>query len=986
MRSVWPGVIRIISRRFNVLVALLGLAIGATTAGAEVHNSVSQAAWNIVSKISGIRTLAPSHAPANNFPDGPLLGNGSVGVAIQGRNTDHIAMYIGREDFWSVLRGRIMPVGRLNLSIPALHNGKYLTRENIGPADVAGNFTTNNGHDLQFKSWVAKPENLLVMQLHNSGRLPLVIRPKLLDAWGTTGAAGMSGRKGTIRYLCVSPDTVDARIGLSSGRDPAGPFHGLIANVLVWPKAFAPGLPGDMPAAARAVQLEPQFGFLPRSIRANAHSRGKSTRFDCGNLVMPQRGFIVSADVFPRSAKGTEAIFSAMTSDTWQHWGQPGPNPPQISYGFTFSTVGGKLSAMLNRVRVTAPGRLALNRWSHVAAIYNGKRLSLVVNGVSVATTAQFPTAAQVIGPKWDWNAIHPGDKQIIFNGASPEGLLAFRIIGGGVQVNSGRAALTLQPGADATIAVSVLDNRDVANYRNASLKLLNALNISAVNQLWSRHLAWWKHFWRHSYIHIANKPIENFWYGSLYAFACSSAPGQIAPGLWGNFITSPHMGWNGDYTLDYNYEAPFWAAYPTNHIALADNYDQALLDWMQRGHALARHRHYHGLFYYAHLSPLPGWSADGAKTLRQKSDALFSCVDCLQRWRYTRSITYARKVYPFLRGVAQFWDHYLVLKNGIYMDPDDAADELQSPHDVNPATSIAFLQMLYSGLLDMNHSLGFYDADAVRWQHILAHLSPLPMVPASSISSIAHAVGGAGVQGKFVIRNALIGSQWINLGQLLSAHPPVRISGSSAGMNSHQVIFPAWAIGLESPQRELAAAINTVSFQKTWDDFNNTSSFYPACAAVGYNPDRILYHLDVLIRHFSYPNFLFQMGGGGTENFATIPTTICGMFVQSYQKNILVFPNWPKNQNASFGNLLACGDFLISSRLHKGHVMYVQISCRHGGGLCRLVNPWPGRLVAVAVLEHGRKVMQGKTIAIVKTLPITVGVGETLRLTAATH
>ncbi len=310
-------------------------------------------------------------------------------------------------------------------------------------------------------------------------------------------------------------------------------------------------------------------------------------------------------------------------------------------------------------------------------------------------------------------------------------------------------------------------------------------------------------------------------------------------------------------------------------------------------------------------------------------------------------------------------------------MDFNDAADELHSPHDVNPATSIAFLRMLYSGLLDINHSLQLHDPDAGRWRHILAHLSPLPIVPASSISSIVHAVGNAAVQGKFVIRDALTGSQWINLGQLLSAHPPVRASGSSAGMNSHQVIFPGWAIGLESPKSELAAALNTVSFQKTWYDFNNTSSFYPACAAVGYNPDRILYHLDMLISHCSYPNFLFQMGGGGTENFATVPTTICGMFLQSYQKNILVFPNWPKNQNASFGNLLACGDFLISSRLHQGRIMYVQITSGRGGP-CHLVNPWPGRRVAVSQLRHLRRTIRGKTLSLITRA------GETLRLTAA--
>ena len=972
MRKFRKLIIPLFLKRGVVLAAIIGSAMTVPDIHAAMVPSTRQMAWKIVSHISGTRTVTPILAKPNRFPDGPLMGNGSVGVAIQGRNTDHISMYVGRNDFWSVLRGRIMPMGRLSLSIPALHNGRYLTHENIGPADVVGSFTTKNGHSLSFKSWVANPENLLVLQLHNSGRLPLAIGGKLLDAWGSAGAAGMSGQNGTIPWLRVSPDTVDVRIGEPSGRDPAGKFNGMIQKVQVLRHAVAASLLGGKPAAAQAVRLAPQFSFLSQMRRAEK-PHGGSTRLDCGNLAMPERAFTVSAWIYPRSALGQQAIFSAMTSDTWQHWMQPGPNLPHISYGFTFSTLDGKLSAMLNRVRVTASEQLPLNRWSHVAAIYNGKVLSLVVNGVSIVATDKFPTAARVVGPQWEWSAIHPGDKHLPFDGCSPRGLLAVRVLGVAARFANGSVSLTLRPGATATVLLSAMDNRDGPNYRIASWKLLNGATSSGIERLWNKHLAWWKKFWSRSYIHIADKRIQNFWYGSLYLFACSSEPGQIAPGLWGNFITSPHMRWKGDYTLDYNYEAPFWAAYPTNHVALADNYDQPLLDWMKRGRALARRRHYHGLFYYCHLSPMPGWSEDGAKTLRQKSDALFACVDCLQRWRYTRNPVYARRIYPFLRGVARFWDHYLVLKNGVYMDDNDASEELRYPYDVNPATSIAFLQMLYSGLLDMNQTLHLNDPDVVKWRHILKHLSPLPIVPASSIKPIVNAVGLAATEGKFVIRNALTGSQWIKLGQLLTAHPPIRITDGD-GMNSHQAIFPAWAIGLESPRHELAAALNTVSFQKIWYDSNNTSSFYPACAAVGYDPDKILYHLHTLIGHFSYPNFVFQMGGGGTENFATVPTTICAMFLQSYQKNIHVFPDWPKNQNASFGNLLACGDFLVSSRIHNGQIDYVKVISKRGGE-CRILNPWPGQTVRVQRTGVALKVLSGTVLK----LPTTPGEELTL-------
>ncbi len=929
---------------------------GATAAAAVVMmgafvraSTAPLSGWHIARTIVGIRTHVPTHAPANNFPDGPLLGNGSLGVAVQGRNTDHISLYLGRENFWSLLRGRIMPFGRVIISIPALHNGGYRTTVFPGTAEVRGQFTGRNGRELRFTAWTAcrpmnappKPrgarEDLLVVKLRNTGKGPLKISTALLDAWGTRGAAGMAGRTAGVDWLRVSPDTVRARIGLPTGLEKYEHFQGRIKDVRIFG-----------PVAGEQSTLRPLYTFLAaRQGKSIPAGHVVNTHLDCGYLRIPQRAFRLSLHVRPRLATGTQAIFSAMTTKRWTHW--PGGGQPRIPYGLSLSLNQGKVSVMLNRVRITANRALPLHHWTHVQVSYDGRRLVLTISGRQAAQSTGFPSTAQVAGPQWDWNAIHPGDPQLPFDGCGPDGLIGMRIVGTAVHGTAASDSITLQARQSATILISAMDSRDTPDFHRASITLLSAVHSGTLARLWQLHLAWWRNFWNKSAVEIPQKTILDSYYGSLYLFACSSAPNHIAPGLWGNFITSPWMAWNGDYTLDYNYEAPYWSAYPTNHVALADNYDMPILAWMARGRGLAKLRGYKGLFYHCHLSPPPGWSADGARSLQQKCDALFGSVDCLMRWRYTRSRKYARMVYPFLRGVATFWDHYLVLKNGVYMDYNDAADERQHPHDVNPATSIAFLHMLYPGLLDMNTALALHDPDARIWRHILHHLAPLPIVPAASVTPIVRAVGRAAVRGKFVIRNALIGSDWIRLNQLLSAHPPLRATGSSAGMNSHQAIFPGWAIGLESGRKELTAALNTVRFQKTWYDFNNTSSFYPACAAIGYKPERILFHLHTLIRHFSYPNFVFQMGGGGTENFATVPVTICNMFLQSYQRNIHVFPDWPRNQNAAFRHLLACGDFLVSSRIAGGRIEYVVITSLRGGQ-CRIANPWPDHPIRAAI------------------------------------
>ncbi len=942
---------------------VLPVVAGAQNVRWQKRAVVSQHALQIVDAIHGVRTKPPEHAPASNLPDGPAIGNGSVGVTLQEWDTSHILAYVGREGFWSVLRGRIMPMGRLELTIPTLKDAVYYSSENIGPADVTARYTTANGSNLHIRSWVANPQNLVVMELRNDGKQSMPISGSLLDAWGSLGASGTHGYERRATWLRVSPETVDAHIGERSGRDPAGNFHGTIRSVRIWAKAGAP-----QGSALRG--LQPRYLFAPVS-----STNTGSTREECGFLAMPQHAFTVEAAVKPSALSGSQAIFSAMTSDKWQHW--PVPGPAHTSYGFSLSLVDGKLSAMLNRVRVTAPSTLSVTRWSDVAAAYNGARLSLYVNGHRVATTTSFPSTSMVEGPSWDWNAIHPGDRQLPFAGCAPLGMLAVSVEGHQARMNSGGFSLVLAPGQHANLVIAASDDRDGAHWWSHSINVVADMTPQELLHLWYGHLNWWRSFWSKSYISIPNKAVQANWYGSLYLLACSSRPGSIAPGLWGNFVTSPNPGWNGDYTLDYNYEAPFWAAYPTNHVSLADNYDAPLLYWMKRGEGLAAHRGYKGLFYYCHLSAAPGWSGDGAKAIRQKSDALFASVDCVMRWRYTHSAQYARRVYPFLRGVAQFWDSYLVLKSGRFMDYNDAADELHSPGDVNPATSIAFLKLLYGGLLDMDARLNLHETLAPKWRQILAHLSPLPVVPANTIPALVHAVGDTALAGMDVIRNTEKGSDWVGVGDRLQSNAPVRIDGSSAGMNSHQAVFPGLAVGLSSPPYLLKAAQNTIKFQQTWYDFNNNSSFYPAAAAVGYDPLAILKHMDLLIGHFSYPNFMFQMGGGGTENFATIPAAVCMMLLQSYQGSMRVFADWPKTEDASFGDLLACGDVEVSSALHGGRVSYVQLRSVRGGTV-RVVNPWPGHRVLLNRLHGGRRFIAGGVL----TVPTTKD--EELMLTEA--
>jgi hypothetical protein len=956
----------------------------AATSDSTEAKEVAAKAVQLADEVHGIWSAMPGSAmPAFQMPGPPmpwsrkpgsiatglmtpgaLVGNGSVGVAIGG-SPDHQEFYVGRNDFWSVLRGRIMPVGRLELTVAALQGASAKVSENVGPADVTANFV--EGADaLESRTWVANGHNLFAIELRNSSSQSLGVQAALLDGFGSSDAKTLSGTTGNVHWLRVSPETVHASIGGSRAGNGAAPDLS-IRSVQVY---------AGEPASEAAQKL--LYAWSSQTVLAGGDGLGS---FSCGNVILPLRHFTVRATINVDGADGAGSIFSAMVGQQWMKQpidptdplgnqrGHDLPRKQGAAAGLAIYLSHGRLAANLNGTVVTSSQTLPTRKWVTVTVSYNGQKLVLLADGKQTAATTNFPTAAEVMGPQWEWAAAHPGDVKLPFDGIGPEGVLAMRVVGGDATLSNGKMHFTIPAGGRVVVLVAAMDNRDTAAYFQVALSDLKQASLHDVAANWSRHLAWWRNFWSKSYIEVPDKTVQSWWYGSLYVLASCSEPGNVAPGLWGNWITSTHMAWQGDYTLDYNYQAPFWAAYPTNHVSLADPYDAPLLAWRKRGEGLAAKLHAHGVVYYTHLAPSPGWSADNFRALDQKSDALFAAVNCVQRWRYTRDAAYARKVWPFLTGVAEYWDHDLKRVNGRYVDLSDAADEhlWGSSSGVNPATTIGFLRMLYPALIDMSEQLHADEHQRATWNRFFSHLSELPIAPANSVPAIRKAVGKPIPPNQMVILQSQHGMQWVNLawGGQLGPEPAVRPTGSSAGMNSLQVVFPGWNIGLESPPALRSAAWNTVHYTRLWYDNNDTSSFYPAAADSGYDPESILKHLHLLVTHIGYPSFAYAMPAGGVENEATVPTTIAAMLLQSYQQDIHVFPDWPLTEDASFGDLLAVGDFLVSSRLQGGHVVYVRITSQRGG-FCRLANPW-GANGSVALKVAGEKtaVLHGAVLTI---------------------
>jgi hypothetical protein len=376
---------------------------------------------------------------------------------------------------------------------------------------------------------------------------------------------------------------------------------------------------------------------------------------------------------------------------------------------------------------------------------------------------------------------------------------------------------------------------------------------------------------------------------------------------------------WAGDYHLNYNYQAPWWGAYSSNHIELTEPYDAPLKAFIPRGRRNAKKfLDCRGVYYEVGIGP-KGLAVATELFHGQKSNAAYAAVNMVMRYEHTRDPAYLRDgAYPFLREVADFWEDYLKFEGGRYVIYRDAIHETTEDHDdFNCLLSLGLLRMVFGALLRWSATLKLDGDRRPKWTHILRHLSQFPTFER---------------MGKTIFRLTERGMEWNDSNSLAIQH-----------------IWPAGAIGLGSDPLLLEISRNTVDALRRW---HCVPTFYTAAARVGFHPAEVLAQLEKRCQQHSFPNLLACEGGGAIEACGGVTSAVNEMLLQSHEGVLRLFPAWPREKNARFETLRAVGAFLVSSELRDGAVQFVRISSERGED-CVVQNPWPGR--TVAVLRDGR-------------------------------
>jgi hypothetical protein len=465
-------------------------------------------------------------------------------------------------------------------------------------------------------------------------------------------------------------------------------------------------------------------------------------------------------------------------------------------------------------------------------------------------------------------------------------------------------------------------------------------------------HKQWWKTYWEKSFVSIPEAAIERQYYLSLYGTASCSRDLDFPPPIFGTWITKEQPGWCGDYHLNYNHMAPFYALYSANRIEQAEPYYRPLLAIMPRGQYYSEKltRIPDGILLPVGIGPLgietTRWSPlmekyhkdwrivgnieDDGMFHGQKSNAAYAVVNLSMQFQHTWDKDFCEQVYPFVKSTANFWEAYLVYDRDRYIIYNDAIHE-GTIGSKNGILSLGLVRLVMQTVREMSEFLGVDAEKREKWTHIENHLSAYPLQERN---------------GKTVFRYTETGTDWWNDNTLGIQH-----------------IYPAGQIGLDSNPELLKVAVNTIQALQRWLDNNGSNSFFPAAVRVGYDPDTILYHLNRYVQH-TFPNGYQLNNPHGIENLSTVPNTINEMLCMGHQGVVRIFPVWPRNKDAAFHQIRVEGAFLVSAELTKGEVANLTIFSEKGREL-NLLNPWKNRKVKVKEAGSAEKTYEGERIII---------------------
>ena len=503
---------------------------------------------------------------------------------------------------------------------------------------------------------------------------------------------------------------------------------------------------------------------------------------------------------------------------------------------------------------------------------------------------------------------------------------------------NTAIAKFILKPGKHIFVVTAVHSGKNITDHITESVAEANEQTEKGLDALLNMHNEWWKNYWLKSYVRTYDPQLEKYYFGALYESACCYREGSICGGLFGAWVTTDKPNWDGNYTLSYNHQSTVVGFASSNRPELLLPYIQQRYDWEAEG----RRRAERGDINFVTgnrwgdkfkegipgiLDPITqapwGNSASEDLYMGMLSGSVWGAIPIIWYCNFTQDRQYLSSfAYPYLKGITDFWEAYLVRVDGKWLIKYTAYQEWASNDNNNTALDNAFVVELFKNMIQYSIDLDVDIEKRALWQDIVNNMKDLPT---------------GNWNGQFVFKvcdeEMLKEGTWPGLA-LLAGHTTRITMSSSDDLRKRYV--------------------NTIDAYNSWETSPNAPGFLWASAVKGgYPAQSLLDRFKDLLDKFMRRNFTVPKGGHGTESVANLEYINAAM-LQSQEGFLRLFPAWP-NPKAKFVRLRAQGAFLVSSELDHGDIAYVEIYSEKGKN-CSVLNPWPGYSTTI-VNSHNKPV-----------------------------
>ncbi|MHC5157752.1 MAG: glycosyl hydrolase family 95 catalytic domain-containing protein, partial [Planctomycetota bacterium] len=490
-----------------------------------------------------------------------------------------------------------------------------------------------------------------------------------------------------------------------------------------------------------------------------------------------------------------------------------------------------------------------------------------------------------------------------------------------------------VEPSKPVMLVLSAGGGKDEYQHLADAITALDRVDINAIPELLKEHAAWWQNYWLKSWIDMTDPAIERYYYGALYVLGCSiDLDSRVAPGLAGAWITHTRPIWGGNYTMNYNGEAPFWSLFSANRGEMVLPYARVCMDYIPSGRRLAKELGTKGIVMPVMIGPwgvcVHGLNGDA---IGQKSNASLAAISLLWHYDFYRDRSFLEEyTFPFVLELMDFWEDNLVLDDtGRYVIKGAARE--RDPGDLNPGPTLAYVRRVLEFAISFGKEMGVDNGRRALWQKYLDRLSNYPV--------------------RVVDGNPCF------------TESENRMEVSTFGAADNPVVldhvYPGGSLGEGEQEKNRIIARNTLRYLGSWNQGNAFSRVFSQAVRAEWDGDDLL---ELFKRRLSSGNGPFEIvrrnntfinadhsyeGVGGIEFINT-------MLAHAHGGVLKVFDVWPESRDASFNRLRVAGAFLVSGELKGGKVSQVEILSEQGGK-CRMESCWDGYSIAVQKVSNGR-------------------------------